>query len=279
MTHENDYVKDGILTCGICEKPKQTRLEVFGEVMTVPALCDCQVEEQKKQESDFREMQRMIYIDNLRVNGIKDRERRKCRFENAEMTENLEKCLKYAQSFDEAKEKNIGIVMCGPCGNGKSFAAACIANALLDNGIPALMTSFPAILSDQNNTMDIAHQMNEYDLVVLDDLGAERQSQYALEKVFYVIDERYKSGKPLIVTTNLSYATMKRYRDGLNKYGEDKGDEKDYARIYDRVLGVCVPMVFKDGSRRIQPLVDKANSFKEMLEDVKIGEEDDRREV
>lgn len=256
MTNEKDYVKDGILTCGICGKPKQSRLDVLGEVIIVPALCDCQAVEQEKTDSDFKDMQTMIYIDNLRVNGIKDRERRKCRFENGEMTPNLEKCLKYVQGFDEMLKKNIGLLMWGQCGNGKSYAAACIANALLDKGIPALMTSFPAILSDQNNTTDIAHQMNEYDLVVLDDLGAERQSQYALEKVFYIVDERYKSGKPLIVTTNQPLKEMQNSAESGNS---------DYKRIYDRILSMCVPMAFMDGTRRKPERADKAKYLKSVL--------------
>ena len=43
-----------------------------------------------------------------------------------------------------------------------------------------------------------------YPLLILDDFGMERGTEYGLEQVFNVIDSRYRSGKPLIVTTNLT---------------------------------------------------------------------------
>ena len=261
----NDYMHDGILHCGVCGKAKEVKFNLMGVDKTVPCLCDCEVAEREKEKQEWEEMQREIRISDLRVNSIKDRERRKCRFENAEMTPNLKKCLRYVENWDEMKEKNDGLILWGKCGNGKSFAAACIANALIDKGVPALMTSFPAILSDQNNTIDIARQMQEYDLVILDDLGAERQSQYALEKVFYIVDERYKSGKPLIVTTNQSMQTMLNYRKGLDKEGYAMGDNMEYARIYDRILEMCGSIHFEDDPRRKSRMMEKAMELKEIL--------------
>lgn len=256
----NDYMHDGILHCGVCGKAKEVKFNLMGVDKTVPCLCDCEIAEREKEKQAWEAMQKEVYISDLRVNSIKDRERRKCRFENADMTSNIQKCLKYVNHWNEMKEKNVGLLMWGSCGNGKSFAAACIANALIDKGISALMTSFPAILSDQNNTIDIARQMQEYDLVILDDLGAERQSQYALEKVYYIIDERYKAEKPLIVTTNQILKDM--------KYIRKQGDA-DYKRIYDRVLEMCVPMMFEDETRRIAPQEEK----KRIVKDLFMGEE------
>ena len=104
-----------------------------------------------------------------------------------------------------------------------------------------LMTSLPMILSDPNNIMDVVMQMQAYDLVILDDLGAERQSQYALEKTFFVIDERYKTGKPLIVTTNQKLSDMEAMR---------QSGHADYKRIYDRIFEMCIPIMFEGPSRR-----------------------------
>jgi len=258
-----DYTQDGLLYCGACNKPKQMRINVFSDEHIVSVMCDCEVEEKEKERREWEDKQEEIRISNLRVNSIQDRERRKCRFESAEMTANLEKCQKYVNNWEEMRKNNIGLLMWGTCGNGKSFAAACIANALTDKGIPTMMTSFPTILSDQNNTMEIARQMRDFELVILDDLGAERQSQYALEKVFYIIDERYKSGKPLIVTTNLSLDLMKKYRKGDTQSGSSFGEIQDYSRIYDRVLEMCVAMHFDKQSRREQPVRDKAKVMKE----------------
>jgi len=45
---------------------------------------------------------------------------------------------------------------------------------------------------------------SNYSLLIIDDLGIERNTEYALEQVYAVIDERYKSGLPVIITTNLT---------------------------------------------------------------------------
>lgn len=53
----------------------------------------------------------------------------------------------------------------------------------------------------------------EYELLIIDDLGVERSSEYALENIFSVIDRRYRSRKPLIVTTNLPLSKLKAETD------------------------------------------------------------------
>ena len=67
---------------------------------------------------------------------------------------------------------------------------------------------------------------------IIDDLGVERSTEYAMEQMFSVIDARYRSGKPLIVTTNLKLDEIKHPPDLA------------HARIYDRILERCVPILF-----------------------------------
>jgi DNA replication protein DnaC len=85
-----------------------------------------------------------------------------------------------------------------------------------------------------------------YDLLILDDLGAERGTEYALEQVFAVIDARYRSRKPLVVTTNLTLDALKH------------PDDLAHARIYDRILEICAPILFGGENLR----VEKANEMK-----------------
>lgn len=68
----------------------------------------------------------------------------------------------------------------------------------------------------------------------------ERDSAYAMEQVYNVIDTRYNTGKPLIITTNLSLAEMVNYQD-MNRW-----------RIYDRVLQMCHPIEMAGESRRLK---------------------------
>lgn len=252
-----DYRNDeGILICGVCGKPKEVKFNLMGFERTVPCLCNCGAKERDDIDEAWATKQNMIRVSDMRIENIRDKERRNSRFETAEMTPNLMKCKKYVDNWKEVRVKNAGLMMWGTCGNGKSFAAACIANALIDQGIPALMTSFPAILSDNDNTVEVAKQMQKFELVILDDLGAERQSEYAMEKVFYIIDERYKSHKPLIVTTNQPLALMKQYRSG---------DDMTYSRIYDRLFEMCTPMMFETPTRRIAPQQEKEELLRTVL--------------
>ena len=137
--------------------------------------------------------------------------------------------------------------------SGKTFAAACIANALIDRGVPALVTSFPRILNGGWDKSEIISQMKRFPLMVIDDLGAERQSEYAQEIVYAVVDERYKTRKPLIVTTNLT----------LDEMNDPKS--MDYKRIYSRIQEMCVPVYFKGGSRRVKIAEGKKDVVREIF--------------
>ena len=156
---------------------------------------------------------------------------------------------KYVENWDSMKERSSGLLLWGDVGTGKTFFAGCIANALLDKGIPVLMTNFARILNtlagmhseDRNPFID---SMNRYSLLIIDDLGMERNSEFALEQVFHVIDSRYRSRKPLIVTTNLTLTELNTPADMAHR------------RIYDRILERCVCIQKSGGSEKIITLND-----------------------
>lgn len=249
-----DYTKDGLLYCGHCETPKQCRIKFdFGERI-VGCQCACAQRRWEAEQKAEAERQRAIYIKNLRASGIQDKGLKACRFETAVKSPELAKCCRYAENWKEMRESNSGLLLWGNTGNGKSYAAACIVNALIDQGVPAMITSFPRILSAGWDKREIAEQMRFYELLVIDDLGAERGSELALETVYMVIDERYKAKKPLIVTTNLSLKEM------------CKPKNMDYQRIYDRILEMCIPLEFHSENLRRKNANDKMRKARELLE-------------
>ena len=149
----------------------------------------------------------------------------------------MAKAHAYVEHWAEAFKKNVGLLLFGDVGTGKSFLAGCIANALLDQDVPVLMTNFPTILARLSGTFgaeraDFLASLGDYDLLIIDDLGVERGTEYALEQMFSIIDSRYRSGKPLIVTTNLKLDEIKHPPDLA------------HARIYDRILERCAPILF-----------------------------------
>lgn len=236
---QGDYIQDGLIYCGNCRTPKQYRID-FGLGLTIVGCqCACAERRYKAEEEARKNREERSRIESLRVNGISDKSLRNCRFESARETEILKKCRKYVDDWKEAYKSNIGLLFWGNTGNGKTFSAACIANELIDRGVPAMITSFPRILSGSwDERQEIIEQLSFFPLLVIDDLGSERQSDFSLEIVYAVIDERYKSGKPLIVTTNLTLEEMKNPKN------------MNYQRIYDRVMEMCTPICFRGETMR-----------------------------
>ena len=253
---DGDYYSssDGLLYCGKCHTQKETHTEINGTTFTVPCLCKCGEKEWDRKEKEWQEEQRRIRIENLRVSGIADDSLRDVRFEDSDGCENIQKCQAFVDHWDEIKAQHIGLLMSGPVGTGKTYAAACIANALIDRGVPVLMTNFPTILSTSKFEMnELVRQAMEYDLIIVDDLGVERDTEYSSETVYQFIDACDRRKKPMIVTTNLSLKDL-RVQEGLR-----------YKRIYDRVLKMCVPMVFTGESRRVEIRKAKANVLREIV--------------
>ena len=116
--------------------------------------------------------------------------------------------------FYTTYRNNTGLLLFGDVGTGKSFFAGCIANTLLERDVPVLMTNFPTILNRltgmfSEDRADFIASFDEYDLLIIDDLGVERSTEYAMEQMFFVIDSRYRSRRPMIITTNLKLAELK----------------------------------------------------------------------
>lgn len=165
---------------------------------------------------------------------------------------------KYVENWTDAKANNLGLLLWGDVGTGKSFAAACIANELLERGVPVLMTNFSKILNQMGAMYSEERyryiaSLSAFDLLIIDDLGIERNTDYALEQVYAVIDERYKAGKPLIVTTNLTIGEIKNAEDVF------------HARIYSRILELCTPVQVRGKDRRTEIGQDKQKLVKELV--------------
>lgn len=127
----------------------------------------------------------------------------------------------------------MGLLLWGGVGTGKSFMAGCIANALMEQEVAVCMTNFARIMNELNNAFsgrnEVVDRLCGYPLLVIDDFGMERGTEYALEQIYNIIDSRYRSRKPLIVTTNLTLTELKNPQDTA------------HARIYDRLLELCTP--------------------------------------
>lgn len=210
--------------------------EQMGFEHVVSCLCECEVKARQELDEKMQreEAQRQLY--QRKSVGLRERRFWEWKFENDNgSNQKILIARQYVENWTDMKRKNVGLLLMGPVGTGKSFFAGCIANALLEQGERVMMTNFSRILNEmtsyQANKNQIIQNLVDYPLLIIDDLGIERNSEFALEQVYNVIDSRYCKMLPLIVTTNL----------GLN---EMKSADLDTAhqRIYSRILELCVPI-------------------------------------
>lgn len=250
----SDYVKDGLIYCGHCNTPKQCRISIGGSPRIVGCQCACREREYAAEIKARKDREKRLEIEELRSTGIADRKIREYTFDHAEDCPEIRFAREYCGGWERMYGSNQGLLFWGGVGSGKTFAAGCIANELISRGIPVMVTSFPRILGiDYAKRWETIDAMMRYPLLVIDDLGAERRNEFALETVYTVVDERYKARKPLIVTTNLRLQDMQSPQDTA------------MARIYDRILEMCAPMLFKGRSRRPAAAKDKMAELKRIL--------------
>ena len=173
----------------------------------------------------------------------------------------LQQARLYCDRWKQMQQENLGLLFWGTPGNGKTFAAAAIANFLLEQEgwhVPTVkMTTFGTILGKLPgmSAQDKEWYLKDFqscDLLILDDFGMERQTDYAKEQIFNIIDNRYLSRRPLIVTTNLSLQELKHPGSMVDQ------------RIFDRVLEMCVPICFNGESLRQQKAKEKLQRYKQL---------------
>lgn len=257
-----DYLnEDGLMVCGKCHTPKQGRynMSFIGRGIVVQRCnCKCEDEAYKERERKEEEKRQFERIGRMKADGVQDRNILNWTFANDDGTNpKMEYAHKYVDNWEKAYADNLGLIVFGDVGTGKTFFSACIANALLDKAVPVLVTSFPRLLNELqglgNDKNAYINSLNNYKLLVIDDLGVERTSDYAMEQVYNVIDARYKNGQPLIITTNLSIDDLKNSAD------------MRYKRIYDRILEMCMPMQMTGASRRQRERAEKMKRAAELF--------------
>lgn len=257
-----DYYKDGVLVCGKCHTNKEKKIQLAGEYVTVRCICKCESEERERiqKQKDYEEEMRRI--ERLKVASLMDAKLKSATLKTFTQKEDNQKLYtivkNYVDNFETFYKSNRGLLFWGTVGTGKSYAAACIANELLNRKTPVVMTSFVKVLQviqdNTENETEFVNRLCAARLLIIDDLGTERNTDYALEKVYNVIDSRYRTGKPLVLTTNLNLQDMQMTQDIR------------YQRIYDRIFEMCHPVMVNGTSWRINQAKERFNETKRLLE-------------
>lgn len=240
---EGDFTKDGILHCGKCGEPRQAWIDWIPdengnvEKKLVPIMCKCDIEKEN-QEKDRAAQERFDEsMKHVRLTLHTMRDDVKWTFDkDTEADSPIAKtCRKYVDRWDDMRKDNMGILLYGSKGTGKTFYASCVYNELIKRRVLCGFTSTANLMNllskwDKDELYEVLDRVK---LLVLDDLGAERDTTYSAELMYSVIDKRYKTGLPTIVTTNLDRGEM------------DAETDIYRSRIYDRVIEMCpiaIPM-------------------------------------
>jgi len=251
--------------CGNIVKP--VVIEVFGQTRYIRGTCKCELERQSREELKRKESERRARIQKLFDLADLGPRFAECTFDAWIPRPGSEQCFRvartYADEFTQWAERGEGLLFTGQPGSGKSHLAAAIVNALIPLGKACVFRSVPALLKRIQDTYrpdsrvsesEILAVLQDADLLVLDDLGAERlvessptRTSWAESMIYYIVDQRYCWRKPIIVTTNCDLETLE------NRIG---------ARTIDRLFEMCVLVENRATSYRKEQAFKRMKTFK-----------------
>ena len=258
---EDYYGEDGLLYCGKCHTPKEAffakGIALMGKNKH-PIEYSCQRIERTKQEALINQQKHNDLVRRLKTDGFSDSAMLNWTFENDNgRSPQMHHAQRYVEQWQTMRSENLGLLLWGGVGTGKSFLAGCIANALMEQEVPVRITNFARILNELNSCFsgrnEVVDKLCRYPLLIIDDFGMERGTEYALEQIYNIVDSRYRSRKPLIVTTNLTLQQIQNPTDTA------------YARIYDRLLEMCAPVRFTGGNFRRETAQAKLERLKNLM--------------
>jgi DNA replication protein DnaC len=235
--------------CG--EEVQVLEVEFNGIKKIVQPACPCEAEalrEADEKSAKFQEQRKLREMFSISDLGEKFQE---ANFNQVKMVAGAENAIKlskrFVNEFGSELWKGAALMLWGNVGNGKSLLAASVANELEGKGKTVVFISMPNLLQKIRSTFnnnnketenEIMKALHTCDLLVIDDIGAEKVTDWVEDVIFRIIDGRYTRKKPIFITSNLS--------------PDDLGKHIGF-RSMDRLTEIC------------QPIHNKATSYRKVI--------------
>ena len=131
----------------------------------------------------------------------------------------LDAVREFTEQIEERLETGKGLWLMGDVGTGKTTLAMLVSKSAAEAGRTVAIYSLPRLLARIRRTYDgepgedsylqFFDRLTSVDLLHIDDLGAEKRSDWVLEQLYAIVDERYQSQRSMVVTSNLHYEQLK----------------------------------------------------------------------
>ena len=221
-------------TCPKCNGEKHIFFERDGAPYAAPCECLKREIEQKRLHELIRSARvPERYINKTLANFIQFRQ-----------PEAFKVAKLFTENWNAIKNQGRGIIFVGDVGTGKTHLSFAVFNELIRQGINGLAVTVPDLMDDlkprrNDSTERQAAQieaLKTVDLLLLDDLGAQRNTPWVTERLFIIINARYNNMRPTLITSN--------------DYLEDLDKEEGWKRIVDRITEMCRPVRMEGPSFR-----------------------------
>ena len=271
LIDKNDYIE-----CEYCKNKlyrKTIDWNLYGtkRVMKLDyERCNCKDAQKYWNEYDMKKLQmleeekklRMMQefankVDKIIKNSKMSKRSLNYKFENFEVNSNNKKVYQSLKNYSEKLVNEVerkGLILVGNNGVGKTHLACSIANELIKNGIPIIYGTLINLLAELKNIYDVYNNISEMkiiklyekvDLLIIDDLGKEKPSEWGLEKLFTIINSRYENNLPVIITTNYDQNSL---IDRLSINEEIETAKSIISRLYE----MCYLVKIEDRDHRIK---------------------------
>jgi len=268
--------KSDFIECEYCKNKLYRRIiewELYGTKRTITLdyeRCECNKAKAYWNEYDLKKL-RMLEeerklelmqefsrkVEKIIQNSKMSKRNLNYKFDNFETNNSNKKVFNNLKNYSEKLVNGIekkGLILVGNNGVGKTHLACSIANKLIENGIPVIYGTLINLLAELRNSYDTDNDISEMeiiklyenvDLLIIDDLGKEKPSEWGLEKLFTIINSRYENNLPVIITTNYNQNSLVQ-RLSIN------GEIETATSIISRLYEMCYLVKIDDIDHRIK---------------------------